>query len=349
MSVDSPKSLVVAGAVLLLAIILVYVAEPFLDGQRLTNLDVDSSEVGSLYVQMDPRLPGRCYVTDRQGSTVRRSDDPSARQPWEYLRGDGESSSGNLGHWVLRSKRRGTILLVPVFAVSDWAYPYFHQFARSNWDDGLSVVRWTRLFVNRVYHGLYLEVHLPSSGKDDLGGASLRPELLLVSGNRAACADSRLVAPCQVYPGLIAMGRFPRASRPTDAQRLLLALSEVEETLLMMQPEEPYTVSWVPVPVSLSDEYRRIMGTELPTFEDERFRKWSDLLGPSTPSLRELISPARRDELWAGWAAYRDGFSKAARVHCEYHQCMDELAASLESRLDSTLELPVLAGVLGEE
>jgi hypothetical protein len=358
MRLDNLRSIVLVPGALVLAAVTVFVARPYLDAHRLSNLAVGGSEVPSVYVTLDPRVPGRCSVTDRQGSTDRRSEDPDARRVWTFLRGGGDAESGNLAHWLVRSKQRGAFLLVPLFEVPSFAYPYFHQFARDHGEAvELPEVKWVRLFVNRIYHGLYLQVWLPSLGADP-GGGGLRPELLMVEGARMACADTRLAAPCRVYPELVALGRFPESESPTEAEAWLLGLAPLDERLVVLQPTEPYAAVQVPMPVSLREEYRRVTGDALPVFLDDRFLAWGaggpapgsgaspgEPASPGAAGFR--FAPPIEAALRSGWEAYRERFLEAARVHCEYHQCADALGPALDARLDLPLRAPALAGLAG--
>ena len=113
-----------------MAVLVAVVGNRYLDSQRVANLDVHAGETPGFYVQMDPRVPGRCYLSDRQGSTLRRADDPSGTDPWQFLRGGDNPETGNLAHWLFRSKQDKTLLLVPVEAVSDWGFPYLYGFVR---------------------------------------------------------------------------------------------------------------------------------------------------------------------------------------------------------------------------
>ncbi len=333
---DNPRSLLAAAIALILAALLPLLAGPRMKAERLANLDVTGAGVSALYIQMDPRIPGKCYATDRQGSTLRRSDDPAARVPWEFLRGTDTPDTGGLAHWLLRSKAHGAYLLVPVFAVRDWTYPYFHEFARAHGANAdLPKVRWVRLFVNRIYNGLYLRVDLPSDPPGRARAGGLTRELLMVSGARMGCTDNRLSSPCTVYPALVADGKFPAPLPPSDRIRWLLSLSDVDESLLVLEPAEPYGVTCMPVPVSLREEYRLIMGEALPTVLDDRFLRWSrdGREGPEPPD--GIFTPREVASLRDGWRAYREGFVEALAVHCDYHQCADGMQAAVHVRLDS--------------
>lgn len=344
MTLDNPRSLLLVPLALLAAAALVWLPGMQRDWRR-SNLDVGSSEVPSIYVQMDPSLPSRCTVSDRQASTLRRSDDPRQGQNWTFVRSNGDRDSGNLAHWLLRSKQRGTFVLVPLFDAPNWAYPYFHAFAREHGSAAsLPNVRWVRLYVNRVYHGLYLQVWLPAA-TDGRGGA-LVAELLMVSGARMACADARLAAPCRVYPELVALGKFPQESQPTGLERWLFTLTAVQERLAVLQPSEPYAATAVPMPVSLQEEYARIMGGPLETLLDERFATWS---APGASEATASFPPTLKDALWAGWDSYRRHFEDAAATHCEYHQCTDVLPELIAARLERPLQLPAVAGVAKQQ
>jgi hypothetical protein len=321
-TLDSPRSLAAAALALVAAVVLVRVAGGRSDASRLTDLDVGSSEIPSLYVRLDERQPGRCYITDRQGSTTRRSDDPRAGRPGELVRGEVEP--GSLDPWMIRSKREGTFLLVPAFDVYDWAFPYAYRFARDRRQaEELPSVEWVRLYLNRIYQGVYLKIELPA---DRQGGGALLPELLIASGARIACTDIRLDETCRIYPDLVAQGRLPSTRPPSEDVRWLFSLSPVDERMLVVEPEEPFHASWLPLPVSFRETYRRITGRELQWTSDERALRWTRTDGDASPS-------SGRADLDSGWPAYRERLEAALRVHCEYHQCIDRLEAELPRRL----------------
>ena len=337
--VDNPRSIIYAVLAIILAILIVSFARHYLQFQELTNLNLHTEGISDLYIQMSPDLPGKCHVTNRRGSTFRRSDDPSARRLWNYRRSAGDNDTGNLNHWMLQSTAKKIFLLVPVNDVKDWTYPYIYQFVKGSENEvELPSVQWVQLYVNRIYHGLYLQVYLPHDPRRRDGGSGHLRELLVLRDSTIACLNTRFSNPCTAYQTMVSTSKFPTLITPSKLVMWLITHSPIEETLFIMRPYAPYQITYLPLSISLSEEYSKIDGKSLPEWVDNRFATFHPTYSPESLQLTNILSAKKTQKLLEEWKTYKSNFTHALKIHCEYHQCKNEIILDLPKRLESSWE-----------
>ncbi len=187
-----------AAAALLAAIVAVWVI-PDTPQRRMSNLDFSAAGLPQTYLMLSRDEPGQCVVLDRRASTLRRDD---AREPGRSWDCDRIAAQGDApayeDAWLVRSTRfgKGTVLFVPVYAVDDWTYPYFHALVdaalqEKTRDVTLPEIEWTQLFVNRLYEGLYLRVRLPFDLRSKDGGSGIRRSILTIDPQSVRVVDTR--------------------------------------------------------------------------------------------------------------------------------------------------------------
>ena len=123
-----------------------------------SNLQLPEVSFQQTYVQMNERSTNSCTVTDRAGTTVKRSETDRAKSDWE-CRQVGEAE----GPLVLLaiSKKQSSYLFVPFTSVSDLLYPFVYEIVRTTQKLNIPRIVWTHLFLNRQFRGLYLQITLP--------------------------------------------------------------------------------------------------------------------------------------------------------------------------------------------
>ena len=341
---DYVKSLLLTIPALLLAGLIVYLMQPFNQLQRLANLNLSLGTVPDLYVEVDKSVPGRCYVTDRRESAYRRGDRPAGRNSREFMRSEAELQQGELPHWALRCKTNPTILLVPINDVDDWAFPYCYQFVQAHdMESDLPRITWIQLFENRIYRGLYLKVELPFERRRWSGDRRRSCDLLAVTGTTMVGLNSRFEGEAELFPQLLADGRFPELTGPSLWVEWLRTRSSIEETLMVIRPLEPFRVSHLPLPVSLESEFFEITSQSIGTWDDDRFHGWKQAADSESVRLELLASATQLQRFHAEWKTYREAIVAALRVHCEYHRSSQALMGELSQRLDSQMNEVLVA------
>ncbi len=317
-------------AALLLASVLAIWSHGVSRTTRLSNLDLESTGIAETYLMTDKSEPGRGYIVGRRASTVRRSDSAQQGDRWRLDRIPGASGDT----WIAQSKRKGkgTVFYVPYPDVPDPVYPYYYRFVRElRRELELPQVSWTSLFVNRVYQGLYLRVSLPFDPRKKDGGSGILREILAVEGDRLMGIDSRFDDAPGVYVDSIASGVFPRLREPAPALAWLARRAPTAETTLLIQNVEPWSVSLLPLPVSLPALFRARYGRAPASFHDARYARWVNAGWREGEEL-EPFDAAEREALEAGLEAYASRLRAGLRAHVTLHQSGD-LLASLDRRL----------------
>ncbi|MDX1382022.1 MAG: hypothetical protein R3190_00180 [Thermoanaerobaculia bacterium] len=203
---------------------------------RLSNQDLTRTAFGDTYLLIDAAQEGRAYLLRRRDATVRRADAELPGRPWSWSR---LGKPGDPGHWLLSSEA-GRVWLVPAASVPDWSYPFLFSFvAREDPAAGLPDVRWTQLFVDRQYRGLYLSVEWGGGGGE-----------LLLAGEGGAATVSLELGNGEAYERLLAAGVLPQLEPPSELLAWLAARQPAGETVLFLPDREPFALRVVPVPIA---------------------------------------------------------------------------------------------------
>jgi hypothetical protein len=307
-----------AGLAATLAIVLAAFAFTDTRARRMANLAVEQPGFPDTYIMFSKSEPDRCYVVNRRGSTMRRWDRKQPGRKWNYVQIPAGSTGSRLDTWLVRSKRegKGTVFFVPVEDIQDWAYPFFYGFVRAHRTElDLPRVAWTQLFVNRLYGGLYLRVDLPFDLRKKDGGSGILRELLTVRGSQLALVNTRFSDACRVYAECVAIGYRPALEPPTPALAWLGARCPTEGCTLLLSNDEPYTLSLMPLPISLPELFARQRQRPPATFMDDRCAAWCSRGTAEWPFLEE-----ETEAMQAAFASYASSFQRALRVHAEFYQ-----------------------------
>jgi hypothetical protein len=274
---------------------------------RTSNVDLRVEGISNTFLMLSKTRPERGYLVDRRDSTVRRSRKNFPGSSYRVTRSAGEAVPGHLPHWLLRSKRLGTVLLVPVEVVADRSLPFAYDFVRRERPElDLPRVRWTQLHVNRVYRGLYLRVELPRDPRKRDGRQGPLRELFLVRGDELRCVDTRFDPAARRQVEAIAAGRFPSLDPPDPVLAWLSLRASDGGMTFLLSGEEPGTLTALPLPLSLSDEAERHLAT-LPVTRDERHRRWTQAVESAAPQAERLPFDGEP----------RERFEREAVVHAE--------------------------------
>jgi hypothetical protein len=234
---------------------------------------------------------------------------------WDLDRFGEDVASGIPDHFLLRSKQYGTVFLIPVEAVEDFEYPFLYDFVRKEYPElALPEAHWTDLFLNRVYHGLYLRMGLPFDLRKKDGGSGTMRELFMVLGNEMRLVDTRFNPDARFYEEGTTLGIFPSLREPPAVLAWLASRCPTPHVTLLLNNAEPYEVSLLPLPYSLDRLYQRLEGMALQPTLDERFRRWEE---PATGYESEAppLDPARRDRFEAEQNDYARRLDIAIAAH----------------------------------
>jgi hypothetical protein len=257
---------------------------------------------------------------------VRRSDRKQPGQKWDFQRTPGRDGAPDA--WLVKNKNqgKGTVFYVPVERVRDWTYPALYQFVRSQHPElELPKVSWTQLHVNRVYQGLYLRVELPFDLRKRDGGSGIRRQLLMVRNGSISQVDTRFDDARGVYGDTIAAGLFPELEPPHPALAWLGRRVPTSDTTLLMSNTEPFRVSLLPLPISLSELFEELHGRPAAGFQDARHRRWSDGPWRTQPAQLAPFDAQQLAELESEFHDYRHQFRRALLSHGKLHRS-DRLA-----------------------
>ena len=327
----------------MLGIIAIALGQSLFSSDRLTNLDLSHTDFRNTYIMFSKTNPGRCYVVNRRQSTMRRSDATMPGRMQDCFAFGGDGGTGDPGYWFVRSKRKGTVLFVPVAKVSDWTYPFLYDFVRGEFENlDLPPVEWSQVFVNRVYQGLYLELHLPFDKRKKDGGSGIRREILTVTGEQMTRVDTRFDASSQLYPSLVAAGTFPKLSEPRAALAWLTSHRLGHDTTVLLHNVAPHDVSLLPLPVPLAEVYRAMHGHPLDSLYDERFGRWEKWRQNVAPM--EFLDHKQRTTLMSEFSKYSEAFLAALTTHSWYRQEGKTLFEQLPRKQAAVADLKLSIG-----
>jgi len=230
-----------------------------------SNLQLPEVSLQQTYVQMNVGSTNPCTVTDRAGTTVKRSETDRAKSNWECLQV--EEAEGPLVLLAI-SKKQYSYLFVPFTSVSDLLYPFVYEIVRTTQKLNIPRIVWTHLFLNRQFRGLYLQITLPGdkfSEEHRMG----RLELLTVTGEYLVCLNENLRPICPVYSELIGSGVFPRPNL-TDSYAFLNSLLSQPSRTYLLPERNSQIVEPFPVPVVLAE----LIAGSSERYSDERYTSW---------------------------------------------------------------------------
>ena len=251
---------------------------------RMSNLALPG-QFPEVYVQFKVGDASRCLVTDRAGSTARRSDDDLQPARWNCR------ASGPQGEALLAlDGARASFLFVPYEKVVDPVFPFLYEDVRRDPSEpALPRLRWVQLFVNRIYRGFFLQATLPT--KDFFEEKQLGElEMLVVAGDELYCFDRKLRGLCPIYSGLVAESKFPQPAWPAGARELAallppdlprgFVLSDKALADLSLADNQPAGFRAWPLPFALP----ALVDAEAKPYYDQRLAGWR--------------SPAERVSAW---------------------------------------------------
>lgn len=287
---------------------------------RTTNL-VLKSGLPETFIMMSKSRADRCYVVDRRDSTVRRSDRRLPGPKWRFVRFLDPEGRSTVDHWLLRSKRKGTILLVPVDAVEDWSYPVLHRSVRRVRKDlELPRAEWTQLFVNRYYRGLYLRVALPADPRKKDGGTGVLREMLTVSDRGLTSIDTRFGDAGTLYRDRLAEGAFPRLEDPDPVEAWLALRSPVGPRVFLMSNLPPYDLDLLPLPVSPSRLHEAAFERQTLYFQDERYERWTTQASRAGEEATNLFEPEEWERVRREFERVAASFMRSLATHARLHE-----------------------------
>ncbi len=284
--------------------------------KRISNLDLRQSGFVPSYLMTSKRAPNKGYLVDRRDSTVRRSRKNLPGKMWNLDRFGEDPGAGIPEHFLLRSKRYGTVFLIPVEAVENFEYPFLYQFVRDEYPElGLPEVQWTNLFLNRVYHGFYLRMSLPVDLRKKDGGNGTMRELMMVQGNEMTLVDTRFSPDARFYADGTTLGIFPALKKPPAVLAWLASRCPTPHATVLLNNAEPYEVSLLPLPYSLDRLYERLQGIPLRVTLDERFRRW--MAPASEYEVHDAVpfDGERKKRFEAQYAGYFQRLRDALKAH----------------------------------
>lgn len=317
---------------------------------RLANLKVPDSSFASVYVQMKAgSRGGKCLVSDRAGTTEKRSDDGLAKASWRCRLELGEADPLVL---LAESKREPSYAFIPVSEVEDPYFPWLYESLRPVGEVSLPPMRWVHLYYNRHFQGLYLEASLPgrnfaaqrledrvapAGGPEDRTPESPpveaeRLEILTVVGDRLTCVDRKLRPLCPIYGLALADGIFPRPAQgpATELLSWLLTVGSPERSFSFILSDRRYEhLEVFPLPFAAE----RWLGEE--PFRDDRYLQWQEVATPAEEvqaSLRSMLED-KKSELAALEGDLRVSIEASCEVmSCDATELLARMAASPSRR-----------------
>ena len=325
------KRLWPAGLVLLVAILIALIRPPNSAVSRLVNLDLSLSEIPDTYLTISKRDQDKAYVADRRRSTIRRSDRNQPGQKWDLFRVSNKNGNANTDTWIVKSKKdgKGTVLFVSAVNIDDWSYPFFYNFvAERNEQLKLQPLSWTQLYVNRVYHGLYLRLSLPFDLRKKDGGSGILREIISVNGNRSYHVNTRLESVPGLYAEKVSESYFPGVADVSPQLLWLGILNNAEFATFIMSNVEPFDISFWPVPVSLPQIFEAQTGTKPSGYLDDRFVSWV----PSDGQIKLPFGPEVSKELHSAYQSYAGTLAQAIEINAEFDKSLIEYRSGLKHR-----------------
>lgn len=311
-----------AGLAVVVAIALVFLISQDSTLSRLTNLGLGENGFPDTYLMFSKSEPGKGYVLNRRDSTIRRSHKKLPGGKWNLTKIGPDPDIPVSSFWVAQSKRkdRGTVFFIPVTEVGDWSYPFLYQFVRGHRSDiELPAVEWTRLFVNRIYKGLYLKVSLPFDLRKKEGGSGVLREIFTIEAERMTYVNTRFVDIPGLYTTSLANGVIPVLAPPSSALTWLSQRRPTEGVTFLMSNKPPFEISLLPLPVSLPDLFEAKNGRPPATFEDHRFRQWSIKTQRSNTGGPHPFSASELAALGTEFEQYASLFRRELQLHTEFH------------------------------
>jgi len=334
-----------AAIALVLAIVIVILGTQRSMMVRLTNFDLAASGFNDTYVTYTKTDASKAYVDDRRDSTIRRSDRGQPGRKWDAFRFAGRSTAPGGEIWLVKSKYRGkgTVFFVPVSNIDDWIFPFLYSFIAQR-DETLRLPRleWTNLYVNRIYHGLYLRVALPFDLRKKDGGNGVLREIITTNEGWSSHVNTRFEDTPGVFADQVTESNFPELVTPSPRLAWLVSQNPSDETTVLMSDKEPFGVSLLPLPISLPELFVALNERAPAGYRDDRFRRW--ILWP--PLEEPPFTDVELTELQAEFAEYAKSLRQAIRIGGEYHQNLAYFEEQLPLRQASGVELGLGLGAL---
>lgn len=329
----SIRRLLPSAFAVLFALVAVPAAYHLSSAGRLSNLTVDSA-FPDAYIMTSKGEPGRCYLVDRRSSTMRRDDASMPGRMQNCASFGPDAGSAIAPCWAVWSKRRGTVLFVPVERVPDWSYPFLYQHVRESFEiPHLPPVSWVDLYVNRVYQGLFLRMPLPRDPRKKDGGSGVLREILTVRGDRMTRVDTRFGERSSLFLDAMATGTFPDLVPPHPALAWLAARRPLPESTLLVDNKPPHAASLMPLPVSVETLFEWRYGRAPAPFIDDRLRRWLPSATRDASAKRQ--SPFNAEEealLQKEFAEHWRDLEHALRAHAAVHRSPEPLRAEAARR-----------------
>lgn len=337
-----------AALALVVAIALIAVVMPDSTMSRFTNLALGDTGFRDTYLMFSKSEPGKGYVVNRRDSTIRRSYKKLPGGKWNIFEIGGSPDMPSSSVWLVQAKRKntGTAFFVPVTDVDDWSYPFLYQFVRKHRKDfDLPNVEWSRLFVNRIYQGLYLKVALPFDLRKKDGGNGILREIFTIQDDRMTYVNTRFDDAPGLYATNLANGVDPQLTPPPPALAWLSQHCPTDGTTALLSDQPSHALSLLPLPISLPDLFAAKNGRLPASFEDDRFRQWSARTQRSNPGDPLPFTDAELAALVTEFEQYAVSFRTELRMHIGFHH-MADLQAQLPERQAAIAQLRLRLGQL---
>lgn len=332
------KPIWTAGIVLLAAILISLVRPPGSTVSRLTNLDLTLSDIPDTYLILSKSNSDKAFVVNRRDSTMRRSNKGQPGRKWDVFRIKHTAGYEHADTWIVKSKRegKGTVIFVPAIDVGDWSYPFFYNFVAAR-DEQLKLpqVSWTQLYVNRVFHGLYLRVALPFDKRKKDGGSGILREVITVDGSHSYHVNSRLNSVPGLYAEKVTESYFPAVADAPPHLLWLASLNSTDVSTFVMSNLPPFDVSHWPVPLNIAAIYKAQFGANPAGYLDDRFGTWIQ-----QDAAEEFpFDTEARQEMQSAFNEYAASFAQAIRVVAEYNGNEIDYHSELEQRQHAARQL----------
>lgn len=319
---------------LAVALGVVIAADAWMPAHRAARLDLRASDLPETFIMHSKNSDDRGFVVGRRSSTMRRSDRKLAGVTWRLARIPPRVPGGREG-WMTQSKRqgKGTALYLPFDQIEDWSWPLIHGFVRQQRPDlALPEVRWTQLYVDRAYRGLYLQITLPFDPRSADGRVGPLRDLLALDAGRMCRMTTRLSDERGVWDTGVATGVFPTVQPADPLVRWLSATSPASDTTLVLSAGpggKPLNAAAMPMPVSLPAVFAQLHGRRPATHLDVRMH---ELVGPLRQVPEGAWSQASLQALRPWFDLHGRQLLVALRIQAEIDGDLDGVRAAVAQR-----------------
>ncbi len=313
------------------------------------NLVLTSPGVSSTYLTVVPGNKGRCWLSGRRWSTLRRSDTRPQRPTFDYFVSLPKKEKNDKPIFLLRSKVKGVHLFVPCEKVDDWDLPFLNEeLAKELPQSSLCHMKWTTLFFERRYAGFYLQVKLPFDLRKKLGGPESRRAIVEFNEEGEGIAVcTRLQWPAAYFRKAVSDGRFPTVYKPKNHLLWLLhSFCPPVRSCYIMEQNPRFRLLPLPIPFSLKDILIALFGPKLTLaeFRDKRTNSRDYRNRKRTKDFHDLVNENKREKLLANFKTYRLIVKTAYRQYLTFDKREKELDTLWRKHLNDNLLVALQGG-----